>query len=183
MADFGMRRAIGVGITVLAGLSVCFQAGAETNTTETATSIAVPVSSVAATSGTANTSHSDVPTTVTLPDGIRYQDLVVGTGAETSGGMKLSIHFRLKLVGEKLLDDTEAKMLPVPFTFKYDSEEVISGLNIGMKGMRIGGRRVIIIPPKLAYGEKGKGPIPENAELIYDVRFVDMHKADALEMQ
>ena len=76
---------------------------------------------------------------------------------------------RLKKTG-KIFDKTKNK----PFSFRLGVGEVIQGWDIGIKGMRVGDKRRITIPPKLGYGDKTTGPIPKNSTLVFDVELVDV---------
>jgi peptidylprolyl isomerase len=64
-----------------------------------------------------------------------------------------------------------------PFHFIFGSRQVIKGWDQGMKGMRVGGRRELTIPPELAYGDHGQGSIPPNATLVFVVDLLDARKA------
>ena len=61
-----------------------------------------------------------------------------------------------------------------PISFKLGGERVPKGWNLGIPGMKVGGKRTLIIPPELAYGNRGRGPIPPNATLIYEIELLNV---------
>jgi FKBP-type peptidyl-prolyl cis-trans isomerase len=96
--------------------------------------------------------------------GVYIQDLVVGTDPVVAPGEFLSLNYSLWLrTGEQLVDN---ELLP---TFQYIVDGRIAGFEIGINGMGTGGVRKIIIPPALAYGSLGNGPIPPGAIVIFEV--------------
>ena len=92
-------------------------------------------------------------------------------GKLAAPGKRVFCHYvgRLKKTG-KIFDKTKNK----PFSFRLGVGEVIQGWDIGIKGMRVGDKRRITIPPKLGYGDKTTGPIPKNSTLVFDVELVDV---------
>ena len=114
---------------------------------------------------------------VTKPSGLKYNDEKVGTGAEAQKGKKVSVHYTGWLnnnnqKGKKFdssLDHGQA------FQFPLGAGRVIPGWDEGVVGMKIGGKRTLYIPSKLAYGEQGAGgAIPPNSNLIFDVELLDV---------
>jgi peptidylprolyl isomerase len=102
---------------------------------------------------------------------LRYIDIQPGTGAPMQPGDFLTVHYTgwLASTGEKFdssLDRNE------PFTFQQGEHHVIPGWDDGLNGMRVGGKRRLFIPWQLAYGALGRGPIPPNADLIFDVQLL-----------
>jgi peptidylprolyl isomerase len=111
---------------------------------------------------------------VTLPDGLKYTDTKVGDGATAEKGLLLSMNYTgwLYKNGSKGAE-FDASKADKPFTFKLGAGQVIKGWDEGIAGMKIGGKRTLIIPPDLAYGASGAGGvIPPNATLIFDVELV-----------
>ncbi len=109
---------------------------------------------------------------VSTPSGLKYVDLKIGDGTKPSVGAEVTIHYLAKLENGKVIDNSYDRKLP--FTFRYGAGKVIKGLEEGLATMRTGGKRKLIIPPKLAYGEKGGGEIPPNATLIFIVELLDV---------
>lgn len=99
-----------------------------------------------------------------------FADLTKGTGAEASMNSKVSVIYRGWLTNGQLFDqnmDTSK-----PFSFAIGSHNVILGWEQTIFGMKVGGERLLIIPPKAGYGEAGQGPIPGNAVLIFYVKLL-----------
>jgi len=104
-----------------------------------------------------------------LPNGLQIEDILVGAGKEAAAGRKVTVHYvgRLHPSNEKFDSGRN-------FSFRLGNEQVIKGWDIGVKGMKVGGKRTLIIPPALAYGKRGAPPsIPSNATLKFDVELVD----------
>ena len=118
------------------------------------------------------TAAASSPSATILPSGLTIQDEVVGTGAEANNGRKVSIRYKGQLVSNGKVFDTN---MPKgrPFMFTLGGDEVIQGFNKGVKGMRVGGRRVIVVPSELGYGKRGDPPtIPPNAALKFTVELI-----------
>lgn len=108
---------------------------------------------------------------VTTPSGLKYVDLKAGTGAEATNGKKLSVHYTGWLQNGTKFDSSRDRGEPFPLTLGQGS--VIPGWEEGLTGMKVGGQRQLIIPPDLAYGAAGQGPIPPSATLIFEVELLD----------
>lgn len=109
-----------------------------------------------------------------LGDGLAYADLVSGEGEPLSPGDRATVHYTgwLQEGGkfDSSLDNGQ------PFTFVVGSN-VIEGWSQGVAGMKVGGKRYLVIPPELGYGEQGAGPIPPNSTLIFEVELLDREPA------
>lgn len=101
------------------------------------------------------------------------QDLVIGTGEEAKKGDRITVHYRGTLTNGKEFDSSYTKQ---PFTFTLGSGEVIKGWDEGIGGMKVGGKRKLIIPPDLAYGNTQQGNIPPNSTLIFEVELLQVVK-------
>lgn len=111
---------------------------------------------------------------VTLPSGVKYTDTVVGKGAEARPGQSVEVQYTgwLETNGRKGRQFDTSRGRGRPFTFTLGAGQVIAGWEEGVANMRVGGKRTLVVPPPLAYGEKGTGAIPPGATLIFDVELV-----------
>ncbi len=109
-----------------------------------------------------------------------FSDLTVGTGTEAGPGRSVVMLYDLWLYNPA---GTESKGVRVggssdpgagPFPFTIGAGGVISGIDQGVRGMRQGGKRRIYMPPSLAYGSSGSGPIPPNASLVFEVELTSV---------
>jgi FKBP-type peptidyl-prolyl cis-trans isomerase FkpA len=112
---------------------------------------------------------------VEMPNGLKYTDTKTGDGATATPGSKVSVHYTGWLYNN---DKKGAKFdssvdRGKPFEFKLGAHQVIAGWDEGVAGMRVGGKRTLIIPPELGYGARGAGGvIPPNATLMFDVELL-----------
>ncbi len=109
--------------------------------------------------------------TVTTPSGLKYVDLVIGTGPEPKAGDTVVVHYTGWLTNGKKFDSSVDRNQP--FDFVLGRGQVIKGWDEGVSSMRVGGKRKLTIPPELAYGAKGfPGAIPPHATLVFEVRLL-----------
>lgn len=105
-------------------------------------------------------------------------DLVVGTGTEAASGKTIRVHYTGWLYNEARTDQKGAQFDSSagldPLTFVLGAGQVIAGFDTGISGMKVGGKRRLVIPPSLGYGGTRRGPIPPNATLIFDVELVEV---------
>jgi len=110
---------------------------------------------------------------VTTADGLKYTDEVVGTGAEAKPGQTAVVHYTGWLMDGKKFDSSKDRGQPFPF--KLGAGQVIKGWDEGVAGMKVGGKRTLVIPPELGYGARGAGNvIPPNATLKFEVQLLDV---------
>ncbi len=105
------------------------------------------------------------------PKTLEIKDETVGTGAEAQAGKKIKVHYTGTLLNGTKFDSSRDR--GEPFEFTLGTGQVIKGWDEGVKGMKVGGRRTLRIPPDLGYGTAGSPPkIPGGAGLAFDVELV-----------
>ncbi|MEW6411039.1 MAG: FKBP-type peptidyl-prolyl cis-trans isomerase [Candidatus Zixiibacteriota bacterium] len=112
---------------------------------------------------------------ITTESGLKYADLVVGTGKEAVNGMNVQCHYTLWFAdenGEKGQMVQSSKDMNEPFIFEVGYRGLIKGWNEGMLGMKEGGTRMLIVPPELGYGNNPPPGIPKNQTLIFELEFL-----------
>jgi peptidylprolyl isomerase len=108
---------------------------------------------------------------VTTDSGLKYVELVEGTGAQPQSGQTVIVHYTGTLEDGTKFDSSRDRNQP--FSFRLGVGQVIRGWDEGLSTMRVGGRRKLIIPPELGYGARGAGGvIPPNATLLFDVELL-----------
>ena len=110
-------------------------------------------------------------------NGLQYIDLIVGTGAIAETGHVVTVHLIgwLDENGQKGLQFIDSHDRGKPVTFKIGTDRVMKALSLGIKGMRVGGKRRLLVPPELGYGEKGADTIvPPNAALIFELDLLEI---------
>ena len=127
------------------------------------------------TSGVAAAMPATAQQEVTTSSGLRYTDTKAGSGKTATAGRDVDVHY----TGWIYLDGLKGKQFDSsrgrgPFSFPLGGGRVIKGWAEGVAGMKEGGRRTLIIPPQLAYGERGAGGgiIPPNATLLFEVELL-----------
>jgi FKBP-type peptidyl-prolyl cis-trans isomerase FkpA len=109
---------------------------------------------------------------------LQIEDTVVGTGAEASAGQRVRVHYTGWLhdpaaANQRGRKFDSSKDRGQPFSFGLGRGEVIRGWDEGVQGMKVGGTRVLTIPPEMGYGERGAGGvIPPNATLVFEVELL-----------
>ena len=102
------------------------------------------------------------------------EDLVVGTGATAATGDTVSVHYLGTFTNGTKFDSSYDR--GTPFSFRVGAGQVIPGFDQGVAGMRVGGKRRLTIPPSLAYGSQGSGPIPGNTTIVFEVELLAVTK-------
>jgi FKBP-type peptidyl-prolyl cis-trans isomerase len=112
---------------------------------------------------------------IEMPNGLKYTDTKTGDGAAATPGNKVSVHYTGWLYnnGAKGTKFDSSVDRGQPFQFTLGAHQVIAGWDEGVAGMKVGGKRTLIIPPELGYGVRGAGGvIPPNATLMFDVELL-----------
>jgi FKBP-type peptidyl-prolyl cis-trans isomerases 1 len=110
---------------------------------------------------------------VTTESGLKYIDLVVGSGRVAAAGNLVTVHYTGWLTNGSKFDSSVDRH--DPFSFPIGSGKVIRGWDEGVAGMKVGGKRKLTIPPQLGYGSRGAGGvIPPNATLVFDVELLEV---------
>ncbi len=106
-----------------------------------------------------------------MPDGLKYVDLKIGSGPQPSAGQTVRVHYVGRLLDGTKFDSSRDR--GQPFEFALGQGSVIAGWDEGVKTMRVGGRRKLIVPPQLGYGAQGAGDkIPPDATLVFDIELL-----------
>lgn len=143
----------------------------------------------AAPSTAQNTTQTQTPsaqsatTASSSPNQVQGQDVAVGTGAEATPGSQVSVLYVGKLQDGTVFDSSAAHNNQ-PLTFTLGTNGLIPGFQIGINGMKVGGERLLVIPPTLGYGDQPvhqtpsdpSSPvvIPANSTLVFDIKLVDV---------
>ncbi len=105
--------------------------------------------------------------------GLSITDLVIGEGPEATAGQRVSVNYRGTLENGKEFDSSYERG---PFSFPLGAGQVIKGWDEGVAGMKVGGKRKLVIPPELGYGSRGAGGvIPPNATLVFEVELLSIN--------
>jgi FKBP-type peptidyl-prolyl cis-trans isomerase len=115
----------------------------------------------------------DTATMKKTPSGLRYEDVAQGEGKEATANKTVSVHYTGWLPNGEKFDSSRDR--DQPFSFTLGAGQVIAGWDEGVLGMKVGGRRKLVIPPDLGYGTAGAPPdIPPGATLVFDVELLDV---------
>ncbi|GAB3628200.1 peptidylprolyl isomerase [Pandoraea terrae] len=110
---------------------------------------------------------------ITTDSGLQYEELTEGTGAVATPGSTVSVHYTGWLTDGRKFDSSKDRN--EPFAFALGAGMVIRGWDEGVAGMKVGGKRKLVIPPELGYGARGAGGvIPPNATLVFEVELLDV---------
>ncbi|KAL8149962.1 hypothetical protein AgCh_006829 [Apium graveolens] len=148
-----------------AGIYICDEAGAASTSRRALRGAKVPESEY-----------------TTLPNGLKYYDLKVGNGAEAVQGSRVAVHYVAKWKSITFMTSRQGLGIGggTPYGFDVGQSErgnVLKGLDLGVKGMKVGGQRLLIVPPELAYGSKGVQEIPPNATIELDVELLSIKQS------
>ena len=118
--------------------------------------------------------------TITTASGLQFEDTLPGTGDEARAGHQVRVHYTGWL-HDAAADDARGRKFDSskdrgePFAFSLGAGQVIRGWDEGVAGMKVGGKRTLIIPPSLGYGDRGAGGvIPPGATLLFDIELINV---------
>jgi FKBP-type peptidyl-prolyl cis-trans isomerase len=111
----------------------------------------------------------ELATMAATPGGVRYRDVEAGIGAEARRGDEVTVHYQGWLPDGRRFESTAGG---APVTFRLGGRQVIRGWEEGIVGMRAGGRRRLVVPPRLGYGARAVGPVPANSVLVFEIDLV-----------
>jgi FKBP-type peptidyl-prolyl cis-trans isomerase len=112
------------------------------------------------------------------PADIIIEDQLVGPGVEAKDGDKVKLNYTGRLLKTNFMFDSSTGPGKKPFEFTIGKGGAIKGWDIGVAGMKVGGKRKLTIPSRLAYGEKGHPPnIPGKATLVFEVELLSVNEA------
>jgi FKBP-type peptidyl-prolyl cis-trans isomerase len=168
-----MQKAAG---TVLVALLVAVvgcqetRGGSTATTTQSSNNPPIVVSGESPEGASALSGQIPAGQETTMPDGLKYQDLKVGDGALAESGKNVAVHYTGWLTDGTKFDSSLDR--GEPFDFPLGGGQVIRGWDEGVKGMRVGGKRKLTIPPDLGYGDRVVGPIPAGSTLVFEVELL-----------
>ncbi len=169
----GVLAAGFIGVVIYAALPKGSSTSTAKSTVTTPTPPSQPVTPPPAASNTAATN-----TAVPPPDPnakLETKDVKVGTGTETAAlGDQLTVHYTGTLKDGTKFDSSVDRGQPYTLTLGKD---LIEGWNKGIVGMKVGGKRKLVVPPSLGYGALDKGNIPPNSTLYFDIELLKIEKA------
>lgn len=157
---------------VAIGAWLFMRKGSDTAGLYDSSSSATPTTDASA-SVSATPTASPVGKVITTASGLQYQDEVMGTGAVAKAGQTVAVQYTGTLTDGKKFDSSYDHGSE-PFSFQLGTGQVIKGWDEGVAGMKVGGKRKLVIPAILGYGSQdvGNGLIPPNSVLIFEVELV-----------
>ncbi len=109
----------------------------------------------------------------TMNNNLQIVDEVVGKGAEAVTGHDVTVHYVGTFTSGKKFDSSRDR--GTPFTFRLGAGQVIKGWDLGVAGMKVGGKRKLTVPPELGYGAADYGPIPGGSTLVFEVELLGVN--------
>lgn len=106
---------------------------------------------------------------VSSPSSLVANDVVVGSGATVVKGSNVTLTYTIYLYNASAADFKGAQIETGPYNFTVGGGNTIAGVDTGILGMKVGGRRVLLIPASQAYGASGSGSIPPNSGVVFDM--------------
>lgn len=110
---------------------------------------------------------------ITTPSGLKYTEIVIGTGESPLPGQVVTIHYTGMLLDGKQFDSSRDRM--TPYSFTLGAGQTLAGWEEAVVTMKVGGKRKLVVPPNLAYGSTGVGKvIPPNATVMFEIELLDV---------
>lgn len=109
---------------------------------------------------------------ITMNDGLKIEDIIVGSGGEVKSGDTITVNYLGTLLDGTKFDSSYDRNMP--FTTQIGVGQVIKGWDEGIIGMKVGGKRKLVIPSSLGYGDQSAGSIPPNSTLIFEVELLSI---------
>ena len=163
---------VSIAVMIIALLVMHGRPGAEAVTTPTDTNASVAVATSSATSQ--QDALYSALTKALANDGtvkkLVVDDVKVGTGTVAQAGDTVTVNYIGTLTNGTEFDSSYKRNQP--FTFTLGAGQVIKGWDKGVAGMKVGGKRILVIPPSLGYGSRAAGPIPANSTLVFAVELL-----------
>jgi FKBP-type peptidyl-prolyl cis-trans isomerase len=110
-----------------------------------------------------------------FPPGLKVEDIIDGSGLAAERGHRVTVKYRCFLNRGDFVRDSEETG---PLTFVLGKREMIAGMEYGIEGMRVGGKRWLVVSPHLAYRDRQRSGVPANAVLRFEVELVDLRKTE-----
>ncbi|UVW28847.1 FKBP-type peptidyl-prolyl cis-trans isomerase [Massilia sp. H6] len=126
----------------------------------------VAMLSLTACGGGGNSSDS---VAVSSPAALTKTDNTVGSGTEAVSGKTVTVDYTLWLYNDKAADFKGSRLESGPYTFVIGSANTIQGFQQGVLGMKVGGKRTVLVPASLGYGAAGSGRVPPNSGLVFEL--------------
>jgi peptidylprolyl isomerase len=131
---------------------------------------AAPLARAADPSPAASPASAGADKVVTTESGLQYVDTTVGTGPSPKVGQTVSIAYTISL-GDRQIEKSRAGQ---PMQFAVGKDQALKGLDEGVRTMKVGGTRKLIVPPSLGYGAQALRNVPPNSTLVFDVELLDV---------
>ncbi len=143
----------------------------DTPTASPAASATAPGERSATPAASATTGAITLTDPTTTSTGLKYEDTLVGTGESPANGRLVTVHYTGKFQDGRQFDSSIGKQ---PFSFVLGTGSVIAGWDEGVLGMKVGGKRLLEVPPALGYGSRDYGPIPGGSTLYFEVELLSV---------
>lgn len=173
IAFVALYAGIGAGLIGLSLFSGCSKSDSSSNSAAPAGSTPLNSTMVSGDQSAGSGTPVTMPTSRTTADGLNITDLVIGTGPAAMPGDIVMVHYIGKLMNGTKFDSSYDRGEPIKFVL--GRHEVIDGWDEGIAGMKVGGKRHLIIPANLAYGDAGRDVIPPNSTLDFTVELFSIN--------